>query len=88
MFRSIIGSFRNRQSMQLINEVQSLRVVAIYTNQIQESATTELVAVSHFSPRNRHIRVTSSTSAPKVCLFNAITHGESGEYDIIVNSFT
>jgi len=61
------GSYKTRQSSQLINDVQSLRVVAVFTNQLQESATAELLAVSHFSPRNRHIRVISSTTAPKVC---------------------
>lgn len=49
-----------------MNDIASLRVVAIYTNQMQETATAEVLAVSHFSPRNRHIQVTSSTSSPKV----------------------
>lgn len=50
----------------MINEIQSLRVIAVFTNQLQETATAEMLAVGHHSPRNRHISVTSSTSAAKV----------------------
>lgn len=57
---------RTRQTSQLMNDVQSLRIYAVYNNQYQETANAEVVAVAHYSPKNRHIRVTSSTDSPKV----------------------
>ncbi|ODM98885.1 hypothetical protein Ocin01_07797 [Orchesella cincta] len=45
------GPERSRQITNLLND---------------ETATAEVMAVAHFSPKNRHIRVSSSTDAPKV----------------------
>lgn len=68
-FDSIVPE-RSRQLSQLMSDIQSLRIYAIYNNQYQETATAEVLAVAHFSPKNRHIRVASSTDAPKVIAFS------------------
>ncbi|CAG7821680.1 unnamed protein product, partial [Allacma fusca] len=63
------GLDRRGQMAQMINDITELRVQAVFSNQYREIASTELMAVSHYSPRNRNIRVTSSTSSPKVRFF-------------------
>jgi len=63
---SVPGYNRARETAQILNEIQSLRIQASFSNKYRETAQAELLAVAHFSPKNRHIRVSSSTTNPKV----------------------
>ena len=49
-----------------MNEVSALRLTANYKDGYGERATADLLALTHFSNGDKHIKVLSSTRSPKV----------------------
>ncbi|XP_005178924.2 CD109 antigen [Musca domestica] len=54
------------QSRDFLNGVSQMRLQAQFVDPRGERAQTELLLVAHYSPRNQHIKVTTSTEAPIV----------------------
>lgn len=54
------------QSRDFLNGVEHMRLQASFTDPRGERAQTELLMVSHYSPRNQHIKVSTSTDTPVV----------------------
>ncbi|XP_037927862.1 CD109 antigen [Teleopsis dalmanni] len=54
------------QSRDFLNGVTQMRLQANYIDPRNERAQTELLLVSHYSPRNQHIKVSTSTESPTV----------------------
>ncbi|XP_037809897.1 CD109 antigen [Lucilia sericata] len=54
------------QSRDFLNGVSQMRLQAQFVDPRGERAQTELLLVAHYSPRNQHIKVTTSTEKPVV----------------------
>ena len=50
----------------LVNEVSALRLTANYKDGYGEKSSADLLALTHFSHDDKHIKVLSSTRSPKV----------------------
>ncbi|XP_037909514.1 CD109 antigen [Hermetia illucens] len=55
-----------RNGREFLNDIQSMQLRATYRNDRGEYATADLQLISHFSPKNNHIKVSTSTKYPKV----------------------
>ncbi|KAL0278731.1 UNVERIFIED_CONTAM: hypothetical protein PYX00_000464 [Menopon gallinae] len=64
--RSELGLEENKRSRVILNDIASMKVQVSYQDAYGLSARTEAALISHFSPRNRHIKVSSSTQNAKV----------------------
>lgn len=56
----------NAKANEYLNEIQSMRLVANFIDGRSERATTELLLLSHHSPLNQQIKVSTSTQDAKV----------------------
>lgn len=56
----------DRQSREFLTDVQQMILVANFIDERGERATTDVLLLSHHSPHNRHIKVTTSTHQAKV----------------------
>jgi hypothetical protein len=60
----------------LVNEISALKLVANYKDGYGERATAEMLALTHYSIGDKHIKVLTSTRSPKVfnsqfsCIYN------------------
>uniref|UniRef100_A0A1A9WXK7 Thioester-containing protein 6 n=1 Tax=Glossina brevipalpis TaxID=37001 RepID=A0A1A9WXK7_9MUSC len=54
------------QSRDFLNGVTQMRLQANFVDSRGERAQTDLLLVGHYSPRNQHIKVTTSTESPTV----------------------
>ncbi|XP_052865238.1 CD109 antigen [Anopheles cruzii] len=64
--RNDLNLENTKQTTEFLNEIQSMRLTATYEDPFGERATTELLLLSHFSPKNHNIKVYTSTTDPKV----------------------
>lgn len=63
---SLSGLEENKRSRVILNDIYSMKVQVVYQDSYGQSARTEASLISHYSPRNRHIKVFSSTQNAKV----------------------
>lgn len=56
----------SRNAREFLNDVTDVRLKANFIDARGEVISTELLLLSHFSPQNQHIKITTSTQAPKV----------------------
>ncbi|XP_058448423.1 CD109 antigen [Malaya genurostris] len=64
--RNDLNLENNKQTNDFLNEIQSMRLSALYTSATGERASTELLLLSHYSPNNHNIKVSTSTVDAKV----------------------
>uniref|UniRef100_A0A1Q3G198 Putative alpha-macroglobulin n=1 Tax=Culex tarsalis TaxID=7177 RepID=A0A1Q3G198_CULTA len=64
--RNDLNLENTKTTNEFLNEIQSMRLSANYIHPSGERATTELLMLSHFSPNNHNIKVSSSTKDAKV----------------------
>lgn len=62
----------DRAGREFLQDVQQMRIQANFVDERGERANTELLLLSHHSPQNRHIKVTTSTQ-----------HARVGEYIVL-----
>lgn len=55
-----------RNARDFLNEVQSMRLTAVYIDPRGERATSEILMLAHHSPQNQHIKIATSTVQAKV----------------------
>ncbi|XP_055588563.1 CD109 antigen-like [Uranotaenia lowii] len=77
--RNDLNLENTKQTNDFLNEIQSMRLSASYIDPSNERATTELLLLSHFSPNNHNIKVTTSTKDAKVGEY-IIFHVQSNFY--------
>lgn len=53
----------SRNAREFVNDVTDIRLKANYIDARGEVITAELLLLSHFSPQNQHIKITTSTQA-------------------------
>lgn len=51
----------------LVNEISALKLTANYKDGYGERASAELLALTHYSIGDKHIKVLTSTRSPRVC---------------------
>ncbi|XP_055639451.1 CD109 antigen isoform X2 [Toxorhynchites rutilus septentrionalis] len=64
--RNDLNLENTKQTNEFLNEIQSMRLTASYIHPSGERANAELLMLSHFSPNNHNIKVTTSTRDGKV----------------------
>ncbi|XP_020798964.1 CD109 antigen [Drosophila serrata] len=77
------------QSRDFLNGIQNMRLQANFVNPRGERIQTELLLVSHYSPRNQHIKVTTSTEKPVVgeyIIFHIRTNFYLEEFNYLIMS--
>ena len=60
------GKTSDKRIKNLVNEISLLRLTANYKDGHGEKASAELLAQTHFSHGDKHIKVLSSTHQPRV----------------------
>jgi len=60
------GYDENRRARELLNDIQSMRIQADYSDWMGERTTSTMLLLSHYSPTNHHIKVSTSTRDAKV----------------------
>lgn len=63
---AVAGYEENKRSKELLADVQSMKVSAYFKDGLGERANSDLQLLSHFSPNNHHIKVSTSTQHAKV----------------------
>ena len=63
---SMSTSTGDKRIKDLVNDISALRLSANYKDGDGERATADLLALTQFSPGDKHIKVLSSTREPKV----------------------
>lgn len=64
--RNDLNLGEDRQGREYLTDVQQMHLIANFIDERGERATTELLMLSHHSPNNRHIKVSTSTHQAKV----------------------
>lgn len=64
--RNDLGLNEGKTSREFLNGIQSMRLRASFAHARGDRAEAELLLVSHYSPRDQHIKVSTSTKEPKV----------------------
>lgn len=57
-----------QRGQEVLNDIAMMRVTAYFKDALGESASSELLILSHYSRSNHHIKVYTSTSQPKVSI--------------------
>ncbi|XP_002027253.2 CD109 antigen [Drosophila persimilis] len=77
------------QSRDFLNGIQNMRLQAVFIDPRGDRVQTELLLVSHYSPRNQHIKITTSTEAPVVgeyIIFHIRTNFYLEEFNYLIMS--
>ncbi|XP_016968593.1 CD109 antigen [Drosophila biarmipes] len=77
------------QARDFLNGIQNMRLQANFVDPRGERIQTELLLVSHYSPRNQHIKVTTSTEKPVVgeyIIFHIRTNFYLEEFNYLIMS--
>ncbi|XP_064537574.1 CD109 antigen [Drosophila montana] len=77
------------QSREFLNGIQNMRLQAVFADPRGERIQTELLLVSHYSPRNQHIKITTSTEQPVVgeyIIFHIRTNFYLEEFNYLIMS--
>ncbi|EDW64840.1 CD109 antigen [Drosophila virilis] len=77
------------QSREFLNGIQNMRLQAVFADPRGERVQTELLLVSHYSPRNQHIKITTSTEQPVVgeyIIFHIRTNFYLEEFNYLIMS--
>ncbi|XP_067001675.2 CD109 antigen [Anabrus simplex] len=82
--KSALGLDENPQSKKLLNNIQEMRIVAYFKDQTGEQVTADLLLLSHYSPLNHQIKVSTSTRDAKVGEY-VIFHVQSNFYMEVFN---
>ncbi|XP_055916292.1 CD109 antigen [Eupeodes corollae] len=80
---------RSREFKDFIEGVQSMQLQANFVNARGDRAQTELLLISYHSPRNQHIKVTTSTEDPTVgeyIIFHIRTNYYSNTFNYLIMS--
>jgi CD109 antigen len=60
------GGTGDKRIKDLVNDISGLRLVANYKDGLGEKATAEMLAMTQYSPGDKHIKVHTSTKHPRV----------------------
>ncbi|XP_023724230.1 CD109 antigen [Cryptotermes secundus] len=82
--RTQLGYDENRRARELLNDIQSMRITADYSDGMGERTSSTMLLLSHFSPTNHHIKVSTSTRDAKVGEY-IILHVQSNFYMEVFN---
>ncbi|XP_034475080.1 CD109 antigen [Drosophila innubila] len=77
------------QNRDFLNGIQNMRLQAHFIDPRGERIQTELLLVSHYSPRNQHIKITTSTEQPVVgeyIIFHIRTNFFLEEFNYLIMS--
>ncbi|KAM8717393.1 hypothetical protein ACLKA7_004140 [Drosophila subpalustris] len=77
------------QNRDFLNGIQNMRLQAVFVDPRGERLQTELLLVSHYSPRNQHIKITTSTEQPVVgeyIIFHIRTNFYLEEFNYLIMS--
>nr|CAD7430447.1 unnamed protein product [Timema monikensis] len=77
--RTQLGYDENARSKDLLNDIQSMKISASFLDARGERVGADLLLLSHFSPMNHHIKVSTSTRDAKVGEY-IIFHVQSNFY--------
>lgn len=56
----------NRLGRGMLNDIRNLKLQVLFRDPLGQDARTEAYLATHYSPQNRHIKVTSSTQQARV----------------------
>lgn len=70
----VSGYDENRRARELLNDIQSMRITADYSDGMGERTASTMLLLSHFSPTNHHIKVSTSTRDAKVNMRVSVVH--------------
>ncbi|KAJ9591586.1 hypothetical protein L9F63_001940, partial [Diploptera punctata] len=79
-----LGYDEDKKARERLNEIQSMRITADYTDGETERTTSNLLLLAHHSPTNHHIKVSTSTKDAKVGEY-IILHVQSNFYMEVFN---
>nr|CAD7577964.1 unnamed protein product [Timema californicum] len=77
--RSQLGYDENARSKDLLNDIQSMKISASFLDARGERVGADLLLLSHFSPMNHHIKVSTSTRDAKFTVFINNRKARTGE---------
>ncbi|XP_075216528.1 macroglobulin complement-related [Lycorma delicatula] len=64
--RSMLGLDEDRRASEILKDIESMRITASFKDKEGERITTDLLLLSHYSPLNHHVKVSTSTVNAKV----------------------
>ncbi|XP_069675686.1 CD109 antigen isoform X2 [Periplaneta americana] len=79
-----LGYEEDKKVRERLNDIQSMRITADYSDSDGEHTTSHMLLLAHFSPRNHHIKVSTSTRDAKVGEY-IILHVQSNFYMEVFN---
>ncbi|CAG2055740.1 unnamed protein product [Timema podura] len=77
--RTQLGYDENARSKDLLNDIQSMKISASFLDARGERVGADLLLLSHFSPMNHHIKVSTSTRDAKFTVFINNRKARTGE---------
>ncbi|KAK6643489.1 hypothetical protein RUM43_004996 [Polyplax serrata] len=82
--KSELSLGENRLGRGMLNDIRNLKLQVLFRDPLGQDARTEAYLATHYSPQNRHIKVTSSTQQARVGEY-FILHVQSNYYMELFN---